>query len=234
MGADPGLGANRKHGEALQPQEFVSLPMAECGALARKDARSNMNKTMIGIGAVLTVAGLAVMQFSGLLSAAEPASKEKAVSTVQWDPQASAEVAHALHYMHEVWNAGDMEAVKKVIAGDDVLVTFELGADNKTPVPLRSRAEIVSFIQNIASNTGAVGEEFQMEMPKMNCHATATMGVCTEECTVHLKKSGVDTRVDKLFGTAVAVKYPDGWKWIQWHMSTAPAAQPVLSSALGR
>lgn len=171
----------------------------------------------VGIG--ISVVSLAAVAAVGLLTAAS-----NSTGNVQWDAKASADVAHALHYMHEVWNAGDMEAVKKVIVGDDVLVTFELGADNKTPVPLRSRNELIQFLGNVAKETGKQDEAYVMEMPKMNCRATANFGVCTEECTVHLKKSGSDTRVDKLFGTAVAVKYPDGWKWIQWHMSVAPGA----------
>jgi hypothetical protein len=173
--------------------------------------------TRFAIGtSIVAVAALAAV---GLITAATPNT-----GGVQWDAQASADVAHALHYMHEVWNAGDMDAVKKVIAGDDVLVTFELGPDNKTPVPLRSKNELIQFLFNISKDTGAQEEAYVMEMPKMRCRATANFGVCTEECTVHLKKSGHDVRIDKLFGTAVAVKYPDGWKWIQWHMSVAPGA----------
>jgi hypothetical protein len=187
-----------------------------------------MKRRVCGIGALLTVAALAILIASGMLSAAPNGRK----SSVQWDAKASQELAHALHYMHEVWNAGDLEAVKRVIAGDDVLVTFELGPDNKTPVALRSRDEIISFISNVSSDTGSKDEAFEMEMPKMNCRATGTFGVCTEECTVHLKKSGRDQRVDKLFGTAIAVKYSDGWKWIQWHMSVGKPAAIPASTAL--
>jgi len=190
-----------------------------------------MIRKTIGIGTVLAATVLAVLLTSGLLSAAELPSKDNAQNTVQWDPKASEEVMHALHYMHEVWNQGDMEAVNKVIAGDDVLVTFELGADNKTPVPLRSREDIIKFINTIPVETGKTDEAYSMEMPKMHCRATATFGVCTEECTVHLKKAGVDERIDKLFGTAIAVKYPDGWKWIQWHMSVAPGAEQTVPTA---
>jgi hypothetical protein len=141
--------------------------------------------------------------------------------TPQWDAKASAEVAHALHEMHEMWNRGDMEAVKNVIAGDSSLVTFELSADNKTPVALRSRDDILAFMQKVAADTDADGTQYRMDMPKMNCRATASVGVCTEECTVHLMRNDRSVRTDKLFGTSVAVKYPEGWKWIQWHMSAA-------------
>lgn len=153
------------------------------------------------------------------------AGPKPATSNV-WDAKESTDLAKALHYMHEVWNQGDMDAVRNVIAGDDVLVTFELGPDNRTPVPLRSRDQIIAFMKNVETETGKQDEAYQMEMPKMNCRANSQFGVCTEECTVHLVKNGQTTRIDKLFGTAVAVKYPDGWKWIQWHMSAGvPAAE---------
>jgi hypothetical protein len=173
-------------------------------------------KKAIGMSVVV----LTALAVAGLLTAAASNTN----SNVRWDPKASEEVAHALHYMHEVWNAGDMDAVNKVIAGDDVLVTFELDTDNKTPVPLRSKKELLQFLSRVAKETGDNSEAYVMEMPKMRCRATADFGVCTEECTVKLQKNGKDHRVDKLFGTAVAVKYPDGWKWIQWHMSVAPGA----------
>jgi hypothetical protein len=157
---------------------------------------------------------------------------------VEWSSQASAEVAHALHEMHEMWNRGDMEAVRKVIAGDDVLVTFDLESDNKSAVALRSRDEILAFMARVETDTGQAGTSYEMEMPKMNCRATGAIGICTEECRVHLKRSGETVRIDKLFGTSVAVKYPDGWKFIQWHMSVArepefrPAhPQPATPSA---
>jgi len=177
------------------------------------------------ISRVRLSAAAAIVVFSA--ASAVAASDSLTPATVQWDAKATQEVAHSLHYMHQVWNAGDMEAVKKVIAGDDVLVTFELGADNKTPVTLRSREEIIAFMKGVDTQTANVGENYEMEMPKMNCRATSTFGVCTEECSVHLVKQGKTERVDKLFGTAVAVKYPDGWKWIQWHMSVGPKAPTV-------
>jgi hypothetical protein len=168
--------------------------------------------TCVGAGLVI-----ATMMMAGGSNASAPATA--------WDAKASEEVAHALHHMHEAWNAGDMEAVKKVIAGDDVLLTFELSADNKTPVVLRSRADILKFMDGITSTTEAKNENYVMEMPKMRCRATATFGVCTEECNVHLKRADGGERVDKLLGTAIAMKYPDGWKWIQWHMSRATVSE---------
>lgn len=158
-------------------------------------------------------------------------TKSAPVPGAIWDAKASEEVAHALHYMHEAWNAGDMEKVKQVVAGDDALLTFELAADNQTPVVLRSRADILAFIENVEESTAAKGDTYVMEMPKMSCRATPSFGVCTEECSVHLKRADGSQRVDKLFGTAIAVKYPDGWKWVQWHMSRATVSDTAATEA---
>lgn len=153
------------------------------------------------------------------------ASDKAAKANVKWDEQASKDLAAALHHMHEVANAGDMDALKKLIAGDDVLVTFELDSDNHTPVPLRSKQDLFKFFDRVASDAGSQNATFILDMPKMKCRATADFGVCTEECTVRLKLAGGTERVDKLFGTAVAVRYEDGWRWIQWHMSVGPQSK---------
>jgi hypothetical protein len=184
----------------------------------------NMASRLLSLRAVILPAALVVVGAATSLIAQPTA----AASSV-WNAKDSAELAKSLHYMHEVWNKGDMDAVRNVIAGDDVLVTFELGPDNRTPVPLRSREQILNFMKNVEVETGKTDEAYEMEMPKMSCRANGQFGVCTEECTVHLMKNGSSTRVDKLFGTAIAVKYPDGWKWIQWHMSVGIPA-PVTSA----
>lgn len=184
----------------------------------------SMGKVASCAGVMLAIGALAVVNANG----------PKTAPGAAWDPKASEEVAHALHQMHEAWNAGDMEAVKRVIAGDDVLLTFELAPDNKTPVVLRSRDDIIKFISNVDTSSTNKGENYVMEMPKMHCRATATFGICTEECNVHLKRADGSSRLDKLFGTAIAVKQNDGWKWIQWHMSRATVSEtpaPTASAA---
>ena len=180
--------------------------------------------------AAIRTAGISLAIAAGL---ALLAGHGTAGQKVQWDAKASAEVAHALHQMHEMWNRGDMEAVKNVIAGDSALVTFELSADNKTPIALRSRDEILAFMKKVTVETGADGTQYKMDMPTMNCRATASFGVCTEECTVHLMRNDKTIRTDKLFGTSVAVKHSDGWKWVQWHMSAAVGAEQQKISSAG-
>lgn len=156
------------------------------------------------------------------------ASGSTAKDTVQWDDKASKELEVALHNMHEVANSGDVKALKELLIGDDHLVTFELNADNMTPVPLRSRQEIYSFLDGVNRDAAAAGGSFTLDMPTMNCRATATIGVCTEECTVRFKTADGKERVDSLFGTATGVKTPNGWRWVQWHMSVGG---PVASAA---
>jgi hypothetical protein len=175
------------------------------------------SRVIAGIVGVFTFVLLAF----NLTSAAGPAP-----TAPVWDAKSSADLAQALHDMHEMWNRGDMKAVENVIAGDDLLVTFELGGDDKTPVALRSRNDILSFMKKVDDDTGTQGEKYEMEMPKMSCRATDSFGVCTEECKVHLTRDSKTVRIDNLFGTAVAAKYPDGWKWIQWHMSVGPSFDP--------
>ena len=134
-----------------------------------------------------------------------------------WDDQASKELMAALHHTHEVANAGDIKAVKESYLGDSALVTFELNPDN-TPVALRSKKEIDAHLDRVSTGINAEGT-LNLDGPKMNCRATATFGVCTEECTVRLKKADGTEQVDHFFGSGTAVKIGGEWKWVQWHMS---------------
>jgi hypothetical protein len=172
---------------------------------------------------MLPLAALILVTAGALLWAAVPrtsGSSNAAKSLIQWNKESSQELATEFHHIHMAWNEGKLDTVKQLIAGDDVLVTFELDG-NQRAVPLRSKKEIDSFFDQIAKDASAQQGTYVLEMPKMNCRATASFGVCTEECTIHLKMDNGTERVDKSFGTAVAVKYEDGWKWIQYHMSVA-------------
>ena len=141
-----------------------------------------------------------------------------AKDTIQWDDKASKELAAALHYTHEVANAGDIKTLKQLMIGDDALVTFELASDQLTPVALRSKKEIDKHLDRVNEGVSSVGT-LALDMPKMSCKATATFGVCTEECTVRLKKADGSQQVDHFFGTGTAVKVNGEWKWVHWHMS---------------
>lgn len=186
---------------------------------------SNLRYLSVALIAVVCIAGFAAY-WSTNANTVKVASK----SLVQWDEKESKELAQAFHHMHQVGNAGDLEALKKLVIGDDVLVTFELGPDNRSPVALSSRDELFSFMNKLinAKDEFAQQGSFFLEMPEMQCRATKTFGVCTEFCVVRIKAPDGKERVDYLYGTSTAVKYTDGWKMIQWHMSVGskpPAAR---------
>jgi SnoaL-like domain len=153
-------------------------------------------------------------------------AKSNGVKDTVWDDKASNELAAALHHMHEVANNGDIKALKQLMLGDDKLVTFELASDQLTPVPLRSKTEIDKHIDAVNEGISAEGT-LSLDMPKMNCRATATFGVCTEECTIRLKTADGTERVDHFFGTGSAIKTGGEWKWVQWHMSVGGQRQIV-------
>ena len=178
-----------------------------------------MTRRLIGIRSGISIA-LAFVAATTLLWIATSAmtSGGSAKDTVQWDDKASKELAAALHHTHEVANAGDIKALKQLMIGDEALVTFELASDQMTPVPLRSKKEIDKHIDSVNEGVSAAGT-LSLDMPKMNCRATATFGVCTEECTVRLKKPDGSEQIDHFFGTGTAVKVGGEWKWVHWHMS---------------
>jgi len=177
-----------------------------------------MARKLISIRSGMTFA-LALLAAATLLWVANAQTVgSKAKSTVQWDEQASKELMAALHRTHEEANAGDIAALKQSYIGDNALVTFELDPDNATPVALRSKKEIDAHLDRVSAGINAEGT-LTLDGPKMSCRATASFGVCTEECTVRLKKADGSEHVDHFFGSGTAVKVGGEWKWVQWHMS---------------
>jgi ketosteroid isomerase-like protein len=146
-------------------------------------------------------------------------------SPVSWDESASKELTQALHHMHTVWNSGDIKALKGLMPGDDALVTYELSPYGHTPIRLKGKAAIDKFVDDVVDYISGESATSVLEMPAISCKATGQFGVCTEECTIHLKKQDGSERIDRLWSTAIAVKYPEGWKWIQWHMSVGTPSQ---------
>jgi hypothetical protein len=151
-----------------------------------------------------------------------------AKDTAQWDEKSSKELMMALHHNHDVANTGNFKALKDSYIGDNTLVTFELDPDNATPVALRSKKEIDAHIDKVGAGINSEGTLF-LDGPKMNCKATATFGVCTEECTVRLKKPDGSEHVDHFFGSGTAVKVNGEWKWVQWHMSVGAPRENVAA-----
>ncbi len=175
-----------------------------------------MTRRLISIRGGISIA-LAFVAATTLLWIATSA-RTNSPATMVWDDKASQELAAALHYTHEVANSGDIKALKQLMIGDDALVTFELASDQRTPVPLRGKNEIDKHLDAVNQGVSAAGT-LSLDMPKMNCRATATFGVCTEECTVRLKKPDGTEQIDHFFGTGTAVKLDGEWKWVHWHMS---------------
>lgn len=186
-----------------------------------------MARRLISIRGVISVA-LALTAAATLLWIASAKSIGTAKNTAQWDEKASKELMMALHHTHEVANAGDIKALKQAYIGDDALVTFEINPDNATPVVLRSKQEIDAHLDKVNAGLSAEGE-LTLDGPKMNCRATASFGVCTEECTIRLKKPDGSEQVDHFFGSGTAVKIDGQWKWVQWHMSVGAPRDNVAS-----
>ena len=187
-----------------------------------------MARKLIGIRGGISIA-LAFLAAATLLSVASAKTiGSTAKDTVQWDDQASKELMAALHHSHEVANAGDIKALKQAYIGDNALVTFELGPDD-APVALRSKKEIDAHLDRVSAGINAEGT-LNLDGPKMNCRATATFGVCTEECTVRLKKADGTEQVDHFFGSGTAVRIGGEWKWVQWHMSVGAPRESVKTS----
>jgi hypothetical protein len=158
--------------------------------------------------------------FFALAQAREPQS-----AGPNWSAAASADLAMALHKMHEAWGAGDIASLKKLVVGDDTLVTFELDPATHRPIRLASKRDLDGFVDAIVRDQKDNDSVFRLETPVVNCKATDAMGVCTEECTVHVTTPDGVERVHRLWSTATAVKHEGTWKWVQWHMSLAAPAQ---------
>ena len=185
-----------------------------------------MARKLISIrgGISIAVAFLAAATLLWIASARTIGST--ASDTPRWDDKASQELHALLHRTHELSNAGDLKTLKKSYLGDDALVTFELDPDNATPVSLRSKKEIDAHLDRVSAGMSQQGTlVLDLQKLKMNCRATATFGVCTEECTIRLKKPDGTEQVDHFFGTGTAVKTGGEWKWVQWHMSVGGARE---------
>lgn len=177
----------------------------------------------IFLGLLVTVAG------AGIFSAQARGPQSAGPA---WNARASADLATALHKMHEVWGAGDIASLKEVVLGDDTLVTFELDPATHQPIRLASKRDLDKFVDAIVADQKKTNAVFRLESPVVNCKATDAMGVCTEECTVHVTTPQGIEQVHRLWSTATAVKQDGAWRWVQWHMSLAAPAQVFKNGKL--
>ena len=149
-----------------------------------------------------------------------------------WNARASAELTQALHKMHAVWDTGDITVLKKVVVGDDALVTFELDPSTHQPIRLASKRDLDGFIDGVMKDQKKTGAVIRLEAPVVNCKASDAMGICTEECTVHETTPDGVEKVHRLWSTATAIKTGGQWKWVQWHMSLAAPPQVFKNGKL--
>jgi hypothetical protein len=183
--------------------------------------RFNRPRSWAAAAVVLFVAGGITWVSRAAAPAGAPARADTPPGPIEWDERAAEELTAALHKMHEVWNSGDIKALKKLLVGDDVLVTFELDPATHKPIRLASRQELFAFVDGVSDDADADRGRYTLAHPAVKCRATRNLGICTEECFITIKMpGGVEEKYD-LRSTAIALRYPDGWKWIQWHMSTA-------------
>jgi ketosteroid isomerase-like protein len=147
-----------------------------------------------------------------------------------WNPEAAKEAELAMHKLHAAWDSMDMAAVEKAIADDGFLATFEY-TDGNEAVTLRNKADLVAWLRKgfdelKARNATTVA----IPQRKMDCRATDTIAVCTEECDIIFKRSDGMLEVSPHRGTSVMRKGPDGWQFTHWHVSEAGARKTVAAA----
>jgi hypothetical protein len=167
---------------------------------------------LLGIGAAIA----SVAAFASKTAVAAPTDPTQ---TVQWDDNAAEEVMMMMHRMHHAWNDGDLEFIKRSIAEEGFLGTFELTGDEQ-PVALNSRQELLAFIEKLIADTntrGARTETSARRPPQVL--ATSTFAICTEESDLIERHADGSHYVLPNRGTIALAKTADGWKFVHWHVS---------------
>jgi hypothetical protein len=190
-----------------------------------------LSKVFRNSGPVLTCLGagmlvLIVMAFAfAQQRGAAKQNPAQAQSAVRWDEAASKSLESEYHKLHNSWNALDVKSLKNMLVGDDVLATFDLDPDTSEPVKLTSKLDMDKFTDKIFEGFKSSNIKVLAQHPMIKCRATSDFGACTEECRVQLFLPNGQKQVQLLRASAIAVKYTDGWKFIQWHMSKAGPLQ---------
>jgi SnoaL-like protein len=166
----------------------------------------------VGIGAAVA----SVAAFGGKMAVAAPADPTQ---IAQWDDNAAEEVKLLLGRMHQAWNEGDLEFMKRFIMEEGFVGTFDLTGDER-PVVLNSRQELLAFIEKLVADVNTSGG--QTETSPRRSHrvlATSTFAVCTEESELIERYADGSRYVLPHRGTSVLAKTADGWKFVHWHVS---------------
>jgi hypothetical protein len=167
---------------------------------------------LVGMGAAFA----SFAAFAGKTALASPADPTQ---TVQWDDNAAEEVIQLLHRMYHAWNSGDLEFMKRFIAEEGFVGTFDLAGDER-PVALNSRQELLAFIEKLVADTNTSGAH--TETSPRRAHqvlATSTLAICTQESELVERHADGSRYVLPHRGTSVLAKTADGWKFVHWHVS---------------
>ena len=147
-----------------------------------------------------------------------------------WNTAAAQEAEMAMHKLHGAWDKMDMVAVEKAIADDGFLATFEYNDSNEA-VTLRSKADLVTWLRKGFQDLKARdATTVAIPQSKMECRATDTLAVCTEECDIVYKRADGLLEVSPHRGTSVMRKGPQGWQFTHWHVSEAGPRKTVSAS----
>ena len=167
---------------------------------------------ILGIGAAVA----SVATFAGKAALAAPVDP---VQTVQWDENAAEEVMLLLHRMHHAWNDRDLEFIKRSIADEGFIGTFEL-TGNEHPVVLNSRQELLAFVEKLVTDINSSGARTEASPQRTHqVRATSTFAICTEECDLIERQADGSRHVLPHRGTSALAKTADGWKFVHWHVS---------------
>ena len=168
---------------------------------------------ILGIGAAF--ASVATL---GGRAAAAPAAVGSG-GAVRWDAAAADEVMQLLHQMHHAWNDGDLGFIKRSIADEGFVGTFELTGDEHAAV-LNSRDELVAFVEQLFAEQNAHGSRTEASPNRSHqVRATSTFAICTEECDLIERHADGSKHVLPHRGTSALAKTEDGWKFVHWHVS---------------
>lgn len=168
-------------------------------------------RQVLGIGAAVASVALA-----GKGLAAAPVDPTQ---TVHWDDKAADEVAHLLHRMHQAWNDGDLDFIKRSVADEGFVGTFEL-TGNEQPAVLNSRQELLAFVEKLIADQNASGSRTEASPNRTHqVRATSTFAICTEECDLIERQADGSRHVLPHRGTSALAKTADGWKFVHWHVS---------------
>jgi hypothetical protein len=179
---------------------------------------------VLGIGAA--VASVAFAPKAALAAPADPAQ------TVQWDENAGEEVMMLLHRMHHAWNDGDLDFIKRSVAEEGFVGTFELTGD-ETPAVLNSRQELVAFVERLVTDMKTTGVRTEASPNRTHqVRATSTFAICTEECDLIERHPDGSRHVLPHRGTSALAKTADGWKFVHWHVSQGGAGKVFTAAGV--